>query len=411
MLQPGLAGVDLGALMLKQVVESLMAEFPQLEHFSTLSPVPGFAGWLALQLSKVLGPGAAQAGPGAQPGSLAATMAARVAAAAGGGPSTPLLQQGEVDALLGLRLTLLQQGVLPQELQGGSEEGGRPAGKLAAGGMGDGCLPPSLEPTDHYAHPQPTSPTSTPPPTHPHAGEEDMPYVSALRLLQWLLQDSRWVGLPATETALRPLLVRLCAAYLYRERRRSSALDPVAHFHLRNGALLWRINWRADLSAEGLRRSHGLMVSGGRAGERVGEAGPARSAGRRAARRPVCCAAQGGQLCCAVHLVVWRAWLPRTRPALGLWGGASSPPPRPARPRRAGQLQVRAAARAREQPRVPGGPGGGGVAAGQGAAGLLAALLAGLLAGWLAGRQAGRQAGRAGAGRSCSGAPQRRPRC
>jgi malonyl-CoA decarboxylase len=88
-----------------------------------------------------------------------------------------------------------------------------------------------------------------------------MPHVSALRLLQWLLQDSRWVGLPATELALHPLLLRLCAAYLYHERRRSNALDPVAHFHLRNGALLWRVNWRADLSAEGLRRSHGLMVS------------------------------------------------------------------------------------------------------------------------------------------------------
>jgi malonyl-CoA decarboxylase len=84
--------------------------------------------------------------------------------------------------------------------------------------------------------------------------------VAALRLLQWLLAGGRWVPLPAAEPALRPLLLRLCAAYLYRERRRGSALDPVAHFHLRNGALLWRINWRADLSAEGLRRSHGLMV-------------------------------------------------------------------------------------------------------------------------------------------------------
>ena len=43
---------------------------------------------------------------------------------------------------------------------------------------------------------------------------------------------------------------------------RGLALDPVANFHLRNGASLLRLNWRADLSTAGLRRSHGLMVGG-----------------------------------------------------------------------------------------------------------------------------------------------------
>lgn len=42
---------------------------------------------------------------------------------------------------------------------------------------------------------------------------------------------------------------------------RGLALDPVANFHLRNGAQLWRLNWRADASAAGLARSHGLMVN------------------------------------------------------------------------------------------------------------------------------------------------------
>ncbi len=46
------------------------------------------------------------------------------------------------------------------------------------------------------------------------------------------------------EALLRPLLLRLAARYLAVEKRRRFALCPVAHFHLRNGATLWRLNWR-----------------------------------------------------------------------------------------------------------------------------------------------------------------------
>lgn len=42
---------------------------------------------------------------------------------------------------------------------------------------------------------------------------------------------------------------------------RGLALDPVANFHLRNGASVLRLNWRGDTSAAGLSRSHGLMVN------------------------------------------------------------------------------------------------------------------------------------------------------
>jgi hypothetical protein len=35
---------------------------------------------------------------------------------------------------------------------------------------------------------------------------------------------------------VRPAVMRLAARYLLRERRRGAALDPVANFHLRNGA-------------------------------------------------------------------------------------------------------------------------------------------------------------------------------
>ena len=55
--------------------------------------------------------------------------------------------------------------------------------------------------------------------------------------------------------------MRLCAKYLFSEKRRNFALDPVANFHLRNGATMWRLNWWADLSPRGLTNSCGIMVN------------------------------------------------------------------------------------------------------------------------------------------------------
>ena len=39
--QPGLAGVNLGTALIKQVVEELRRDLPQLQRFVTLSPIPG----------------------------------------------------------------------------------------------------------------------------------------------------------------------------------------------------------------------------------------------------------------------------------------------------------------------------------------------------------------------------------
>ena len=49
--QNGLRGVSFGNFLIKQVVEELQAEFPQLKRFSTLSPVPGFRRWLGQRLA------------------------------------------------------------------------------------------------------------------------------------------------------------------------------------------------------------------------------------------------------------------------------------------------------------------------------------------------------------------------
>lgn len=87
------------------------------------------------------------------------------------------------------------------------------------------------------------------------AGESD-----AAAALKTLL-NRRWLDDPVAEAALKPPLMRLCARYLLVERDRGRALDRVAHFHLTNGARLERINWKGDVSANGLRQSAGLMVN------------------------------------------------------------------------------------------------------------------------------------------------------
>ena len=76
------------------------------------------------------------------------------------------------------------------------------------------------------------------------------------------------LGLPAWHDnaevvgALREPLLRLAARYLVKEKREDGrALDPVAHFHLSNGARIEQINWLADCSAKGLGQSCGLMVN------------------------------------------------------------------------------------------------------------------------------------------------------
>ena len=60
---------------------------------------------------------------------------------------------------------------------------------------------------------------------------------------------------------VEPRLLRLCARYLLHEKRGRQPLDPVARFHLRNGARLERLNWMADPSKSGLAQSGGMMVN------------------------------------------------------------------------------------------------------------------------------------------------------
>lgn len=143
--QPGLAGVNLGTALIKQVVEALRLELSQLRRFVTLSPIPGFRAWVENEI----------------------------------GADGARLRAGERD-------------LLPAE----------PARVLAR-----------------------------------------------LSATEWDVDE-----------AVRPALLALCARYLT-STVEGRAPDPVANFHLANGATVERINWMADASATGRARSFGVMAN------------------------------------------------------------------------------------------------------------------------------------------------------
>lgn len=138
--QDGLRGISFGNFLIKQVVEELRREHPELRTFVTLSPVPGFARWLKSAVDK--------------------------------------------------------QGALE------------------------------------------------------------------LDRLRTHLADADWHRNEEIASEAEPLLLRAAAHYFLTVRTGDGRLvDPVARFHLGNGARLERLDFLGDVSARGLRESHGLMVN------------------------------------------------------------------------------------------------------------------------------------------------------
>jgi len=75
------------------------------------------------------------------------------------------------------------------------------------------------------------------------------------------LDSGRWFDDHTAAADMQKQLVRLCAYYLLHAKQGLEPLDPVARFHLGNGARLEKLNWLGDISAMGMRRSAGLMVN------------------------------------------------------------------------------------------------------------------------------------------------------
>ncbi|MDO6667339.1 malonyl-CoA decarboxylase family protein [Paracoccus sp. 1_MG-2023] len=76
------------------------------------------------------------------------------------------------------------------------------------------------------------------------------------------LNAGTWRDDPDAATALRPEVEAVAARYIVQEKGRGGMpADPVARFHLGNGASAHRLNWPADLSDAAVRTAHGLMIN------------------------------------------------------------------------------------------------------------------------------------------------------
>ncbi|SSC68610.1 malonyl-CoA decarboxylase [Ciceribacter selenitireducens] len=142
--QEGLRGISFGNFLIKQVVEDLRRELPKLDTFVTLSPVPGFAGWLSRE------------------------------------------RQSEASEAL----------------------------------------------------------------------------TQADRSRLAVLDEPDWADRPDVVAAVQPVMTSAAAWYFLKARNSNGkVIDPVARFHLGNGARLERINFLGDRSTKAMRQAYGLMVN------------------------------------------------------------------------------------------------------------------------------------------------------
>ncbi len=93
--------------------------------------------------------------------------------------------------------------------------------------------------------------------------EHDKLATEADRLALEKLQDPGWVeDSSQDQEAIQAALLPLATQYFLRAKTADGRpIDPVARFHLGNGARLERLNWLGDVSEKGLREAHGLMVN------------------------------------------------------------------------------------------------------------------------------------------------------
>lgn len=76
------------------------------------------------------------------------------------------------------------------------------------------------------------------------------------------LSDPDWTRDAAGIEELRPEIEAIAARYIVTARGAGNQpCDPVARFHLGNGASAHRLNWPADLAPTALKSAHGLMIN------------------------------------------------------------------------------------------------------------------------------------------------------
>eukprot|EP01080_Neovahlkampfia_damariscottae_P011402 gene11402-4569_t len=61
---------------------------------------------------------------------------------------------------------------------------------------------------------------------------------------------------------IESIMMKLCANYLFIQKKKNGfILDPVGNFHIRNGAIMYRINWKGNNSENGIKSSYGILVN------------------------------------------------------------------------------------------------------------------------------------------------------
>ena len=94
-------------------------------------------------------------------------------------------------------------------------------------------------------------------------GNGELPYLTEAQQAQLRkIREAGWSEEEAEQDALGPAILAAAAHYYLLAKDRSGRpLDPVARFHLGNGARLERINWLGDTSEKGVRQALSLMVN------------------------------------------------------------------------------------------------------------------------------------------------------
>ena len=186
--QAGMRGIELGNGLIKGAVKHIQQAHPNVAQFSTLSPVPGYGGWLRQHVRSVT-------------------------------PSSTLPSNLVLGELFGLTGDPSLADVSISEI----------ADALAA------------------RHDRKVDP---------------VPRDVAIGIMDTLAsKGSKWWDDARLAAALKPLMMPSVRHYLKDVKRRGKAFDPVANFHIRNGASLYRLNWLANCTDKASSASGGIMVN------------------------------------------------------------------------------------------------------------------------------------------------------
>lgn len=90
---------------------------------------------------------------------------------------------------------------------------------------------------------------------------EEVPAGRAQLDLLGVVETPEWHKNSQQSERVRKALTAFAAYYLVCAKQEREAADPVARFHLGNGARLERLNWLADVSKRGMQQSGGMMVN------------------------------------------------------------------------------------------------------------------------------------------------------